>query len=218
MTEIKGGIFLTAVMIILVIFFVSYGFAFSGKCIRVTDGDTIVVLADNKKIKIRLYGVDCPEMKQKYGKQARQFTSSHAKGKTVQVKQKGESYNRIVGIVHADDLCLNSELLKSGHAWYSSKYCRETVCTAWKAYELTAKRMGRGLWSDPDPVPPWEFRAGKTGKSIRNNNGIFSGSITSKKFHCKGCKYFNCQQCSAIFKTSEDAVRKGFAPCGICRP
>jgi len=34
-----------------------------GKCIAVTDGDTIKILVDNKEIKVRLDSIDCPELK-----------------------------------------------------------------------------------------------------------------------------------------------------------
>jgi len=100
-----------------------------------------------------LYGVDCSETKQKYGKQARQFTSRHAMEKTVRIEEKGSSYNRVVGIVYIKSLCLNSELLKSGYAWYVPKYCRASFCQSWKSIELAAKRTSAGLWSDLDPVP-----------------------------------------------------------------
>jgi endonuclease YncB( thermonuclease family) len=48
---------------------------FSGKVIRVIDGDTISVLKDKEPVRIRLYGIDCPEKKQAFGKKAKQFTS-----------------------------------------------------------------------------------------------------------------------------------------------
>ncbi len=52
---------------------------------------SIMVFLGNRKIKVRLYGVDSPETKQKYGKQARQFTSRHAMGKIVRIEEKGSS-------------------------------------------------------------------------------------------------------------------------------
>jgi len=112
MTRTRNKILLTAVAVILFLCSASYGSTLSGKCIRVTDGDTIVVLTGNNKIKIRLYGVDCPETDQRYGKKAKLFTSEHVLGKTLRIEKKGKSYNRIVGSVYAKDFCLNSSLLK----------------------------------------------------------------------------------------------------------
>ncbi len=213
MTRIRNKIFLTVVTVILFLCSASYGFAFSGKCIRVADGDTIVVLTGNDKIKVRLYGVDCPETDQRYGKKAKLFTSKHVLDRTLRIERKGKSYNRIVGIVNAKDFCLNSSLLKSGYAWHSTKYCKASFCQSWKSIELAAKRTFVGLWSDPDPIPPWDFRS-KT--SVKNNGGCFRGNIASKKFHRKGCKYFNCRDCSVVFKTSREAIKKGFVACRIC--
>lgn len=59
----------------------SCGNSFSGKCIGVSDGDTITVLHAGKAVKIRLYGVDCPEKGQYFWKKAKQFTSEMAFGK-----------------------------------------------------------------------------------------------------------------------------------------
>jgi micrococcal nuclease len=116
MTWIRNKFFVAVVTLILFLCSASYGYAFSGKCIRVTDGETIVVLRGNDKIKIRLYGVDCPEIDQRYGKKAKIFTSEHVLGKTLRIEEMGKFYNRIVGIVYANDFCLNSTLLKSGYA------------------------------------------------------------------------------------------------------
>ncbi len=73
MTRTRNKILLTAIAVILFLCSASYGSTLSGECIRVIDGDTIVVLIGNDKIKVRLYGVDCPEIDQRYGKKAKRF-------------------------------------------------------------------------------------------------------------------------------------------------
>ena len=60
---------------------------FRGRVVGITDGDTISVLQDGRREKIRLYGIDCPEKRQAFGTRARQFTSSLAFGKEVTVKR-----------------------------------------------------------------------------------------------------------------------------------
>ena len=63
------------ILIFLISFlFSSYSYAFEGKVILIADGDTITVLHDGEKEKIRLYGIDTPEMKQSFGKEAKAFT------------------------------------------------------------------------------------------------------------------------------------------------
>ena len=73
----------------------------TGKVIKVTDGDTITILTkDRKQVKIRLYGIECPEKNQDYGPKAKEFTLNLSFGKTVSVKQiDTDRYGRIVGEV-----------------------------------------------------------------------------------------------------------------------
>lgn len=76
-----------------------------GKVVGISDGDTITVLTDEKRqVKIRLYGVDCPESKQAYGTRARQSSSGHVFGKRVRVEVADtDRYGRTVGIVTGPD-------------------------------------------------------------------------------------------------------------------
>ncbi|WP_442905685.1 thermonuclease family protein, partial [Kaistella sp.] len=48
---------------------------FTGKVVGVKDGDTMVVLFENKPITIRLEHIDCPEKNQPFGSRAKQFAS-----------------------------------------------------------------------------------------------------------------------------------------------
>jgi len=80
---------------------------FSGKCVGVTDGDTIGVLKDGKETKIRLDGIDCPETGQDFGSKAKRFTSNLVFGKTVEVYQKDiDKYGRTVARIIVDGTLL----------------------------------------------------------------------------------------------------------------
>ena len=57
----------------------------SGLVVGISDGDTITVMHNGTGKKIRLYGIDCPEKKQAFGKKAKQFTSDMVFKKTVDV-------------------------------------------------------------------------------------------------------------------------------------
>lgn len=59
---------------------------FEAKVVGVSDGDTITVLAGTEQVKVRLYGIDCPERGQPFGGKARQLTSELAFGKVVTVR------------------------------------------------------------------------------------------------------------------------------------
>src|SRR2546426_1929918 len=136
---------------------------FSGRVVGVTDGDTIKVMHNGKAEKIRLHGIDCPEKAQPYGTKAKQFTSQLVFGKEVTVKDYGLDNNRfkrtLGEIVLPDGRVVNEELLRAGLAWWYRKYVPNRVDLA--ALEEEARTAKRGLWVDPDPVPPWEWRKQK---------------------------------------------------------
>jgi endonuclease YncB( thermonuclease family) len=90
-----------------------------GKVMGVSDGDTITVLHDGKAEKIRLYGIDCPEKGQAFGKRAKQFTSKMVFGKVVEARPiTTDRYGRTIAWIYCDGACLNEELLKVGLAWH----------------------------------------------------------------------------------------------------
>ena len=133
----------------------------SGLVVGISDGDTITVLHEGKGEKIRLYGIDCPERSQAFSKKAKQFTSQMVYGKTVDVETKDtDRYSRTVALIYIDGQSLNEALVKNGFAWVFRKYCKESFCEDWLNFEVVARYGKIGLWSEPDPIPPWEFRHG----------------------------------------------------------
>jgi endonuclease YncB( thermonuclease family) len=148
---------ISKILIVLFIFFAqAQGADFSGMCVGVSDGDTISVLKNGRAVKIRLEGIDCPELGQDFGARARQFTSAAVFGKNVLVKEKGcDDYGRTLGRIIIGDRDLSLELVKSGLAWHYKKYSHDaTLARA----EEEARRGKIGLWSHPNPIPPWEYR------------------------------------------------------------
>lgn len=134
-----------------------------GKVVSVADGDTITVLDANKtQHKIRLQGIDAPEKAQAFGEKSKQALHGLVHGKTVQVAfTKQDKYGRIVGKVFLDTQDICHQQIKSGLAWHYKKYQNEQPLAdrdAYSASELTAKSQQLGLWSEPQPMPPWDFR------------------------------------------------------------
>lgn len=130
----------------------------SGKVVRVADGDTFTLLDNkNKQIRIRLYGIDCPENKQDYSQVAKKFTSDRVFGKVIKVEvQNVDRYGRIVGLVILPDgKNLNEELLKAGLAWHYTHYDKTKE---FAKLQRIAKREKRGVWRHKNPIPPWDFR------------------------------------------------------------
>lgn len=152
------------IFIFIFIFVPTQALAWTGEVVSVHDGDSVTVRrADTgKTAKVRIYGVDCPELGQPYGDKARDLTARVLLGKTVQVipAQKARSYKRVVGgiVLLGDMLVLQDALVSSGLAWVDDRYCKLAVCHLWRLHQREACEAGRGLWKDESPVPPWTWR------------------------------------------------------------
>lgn len=135
-----------------------FGASFSGKVVGISDGDTIRVLHNGIEDRVRLLGVDCPETRQPWSTRAKQYTSTLAFGKIVKVDVKQiDRYSRSLGVVTLPDgRILNRELVRAGLAWWYREYSRNDLVLA--MLEAEARSTKRGLWADPNPTPPWEFR------------------------------------------------------------
>ena len=129
-------------------------FALSGKVVSVHDGDTVTVLQDARQIKVRLYGIDAPELKQPYGKKSRQFLANLIAGKVVEVNENGKDrYKRTIGTIYLNGKDINAQMVENGYAWAYRKFSKK-----YAPQESGAKYQKLGLWRDEEPVPPWEWR------------------------------------------------------------
>lgn len=125
--------------------------------VRVRDGDSIVALRGGAGIEIRLDGIDCPELAQAFGRQAKKLTSALVLGKAVRLVGKGKDrYDReLAEVFLPDGRSLNRELVAAGYAWWFRRYSADRTL---ETLEQTARLARRGLWADENPVPPWDFR------------------------------------------------------------
>jgi len=133
---------------------------FVGKVIHVKDGDSIIVMHDQKQEEIRLNGIDCPEKDQPFGDKATEYTKAQCFEKTVTVDTHGfDRYRRTIGDVKLEDgRVLNSELVRNGCAWWYRKYAPGNK--ELESLEQTAREQHVGLWADRLPVAPWMWRHG----------------------------------------------------------
>ncbi len=144
------------------VLFPSLSWAWSGKVVGLTDGDRITVLHAGRGERIRLYGIDCPEKRQAFGTRAKQATSALVFGKIAEVEPVDQDrYGRTVVLVTVGATLVNEELVRPGLAWVYTRYCKRAVCREWERLEAEAREGRHGLWADPRPVPPWEFRRQK---------------------------------------------------------
>jgi micrococcal nuclease len=151
------------ILIILVLCFPLTAHAWMAKVVSVTDGDTIKVFnADQGQVKIRLYGIDTPEKGQPYGKAAGKHLASLIAGAMVEVETATtDRYGRTVGIVWDNELNINQQMVQAGYAWVYQRYCNKSFCDFWLELENEAKAAKLGLWQEPNPIPPWEWRRRK---------------------------------------------------------
>ena len=131
---------------------------FSGQVVAVLDGDTIEVLHDTKPERIRLHGIDCPEKGQAYGNKAKQATAELVFRKEVTLQTHGkDKYGRTIADVSLPNgIIVNLELVRNGWCWWYQKYAPDNAILA--ELQRRARRSGAGLWADPHPIPPWEWR------------------------------------------------------------
>lgn len=147
-------------LLFFLLFFQVLLYSQSGTVVKIKDGDTVVVLDKfNNQITIRLAEVDCPESKQAFGKQAKQFTADQVGMKVVtyQVISK-DRYNRSIAKIFYDGKYLSREIIKNGFGWHYKQYSTSSELAT---IEILAKKNNLGLWNEKNPTPPWQFRKDK---------------------------------------------------------
>lgn len=138
----------------------------TGQVVGIADGDTITVLdGSRQQHRIRLAGIDAPEKKQAFGERSRQNLAAMVFSKTVSVEwDKQDRYGRTVGKVKINGIDANLEQVKTGMAWWYEKYRKEQSPADQRRYAEAERqaRAGRvGLWRDPAPAAPWEWRSAR---------------------------------------------------------
>lgn len=171
MKNIRFGLFLLDILFLLICIIPCLAYAdppncrINGKVIKVVDGDTLIVLDEKKsQHKIRLAGIDAPERGQPFGKKSKKYLQALVKNSKVCVDwHKLDKYGNKIGIIILGKAELNYKMINKGLAWHykvfqyqQSKYEREKYTEA----EIDAKLAGIGLWSEPNAIPPWEWRKG----------------------------------------------------------
>lgn len=146
-----------------------------GEVVSIQDGDTVTVLDDAKvQHKIRLQGIDAPERRQAFSRRSTENLSRLVFRKRVEVHwEKRDRWGRLIGkLMVAPEGCADCGAtvdtglaqVESGLAWWYRHFAREQTPedrAAYEAAETKARKNKRGLWTDPDPTPPWEFRRSK---------------------------------------------------------
>ena len=144
-----------------------------GTVIKVSDGDTIQVRdSHGTKVKVRFYGIDCPETEksnkktghvskagQPYGEEAYRALKGKLERKSVRLDVMDiDRYGRTVSVVWLNDRNINQEMVSDGLAWAYRQYLDRPHASEYIQLEEDARAKRLGLWQDNNPTPPWEFR------------------------------------------------------------
>jgi micrococcal nuclease len=187
--------------------------------LRVIDGDTVEIEYEGRPTTVRLIGVDTPETVhpqravEAFGKEAFAFTRNLLLGEEVWLRfdtNKVDKYGRLLAYLYRvpDGLFVNLEIVRQGYGHVYTGFPFRHM-DLFKYYEARARDIGKGLWE-----------AAKAGKAEEQPSGQSQSDIvyitkTGTKYHRAGCRYLSL---SAIPISREEAIRRGYTPCSVCKP
>lgn len=135
-----------------------------GRVVAVLDGDTVTILDQSKaQHRVRLAQIDAPEIGhgknkpgQPFGNASKQSLAELVFSRDVRAEcPESDRYGRLVCTIWVGSMDANLEQVRRGMAWVYRKYARDPL---YFRAEEEARAARRGLWADPNPVPPWEWR------------------------------------------------------------
>jgi len=140
----------------------------AARVVGVHDGDTLTVLIDRRQVRVRLTDIDAPELGQPFGTRSRQSLADLCFGKPAALELRGgDRYKRTLARVTCDGTDANVEQVRRGYAWTYTRYAAPD--SSLHALQAEARAARRGLWADPSPVPPWNWR--RNGRQASRSDG-----------------------------------------------
>lgn len=133
--------------------------------VAIADGDTLTARCGEpgayEQVKIRIAEIDAPELGQPFGQRSRQSLAALCHGEVAAIKSTGsDRYGRALAAVECGGKDAATHQVSSGMAWLFTRYSSNA---AFAALQAEAKSSRLGLWHDPEPLAPWEWRANKKG-------------------------------------------------------
>jgi micrococcal nuclease len=216
----------------------AWSVTFTATCVSAYDGDTITVRRDGAREKIRLLGIDTPEMGQRpWGLKARDYTRSLVLNKTVRVEtdvQPRDRYGRLLGYVYVGNVFVNEAIVRAGHGMLLTYPPNVAHVDTFRAAQTAAQNSGVGIWNRANPLmqSPQEYRrngrgfgAGRTfsrGAGLqladprpagKGGGGTVSLNQRSRKYHEPSCQYYDCGNCVDVPRAQAESVG---VPCKVC--
>jgi endonuclease YncB( thermonuclease family) len=167
------------VSVLTLAFGVSNAATLVGKVEKVDEGDLFTLVNMNRSIKIRLLGVDAPEVNQPFADVSREHLAQLVLHKFVVVQYSGLGpNNNIVGKVLIGELDICAQMIRDGAAWYSDTdagYLSPEDRDTYSGSEQAARSERRGIWGEATPIAPWEFRR------LEKEKNLFTPAQSAKR-------------------------------------
>ena len=126
--------------------------------VGISDGDSFVLIdGSGARITIRMFGIDTPEWDQPHGAQAKKALARLVANQQVGlVVVDTDGFGRTVATVYKGRENINLTLVENGHAWWFHRYAPYERHL--QDAEKKARQRSLGLWSNANPMPPWDWR------------------------------------------------------------
>jgi endonuclease YncB( thermonuclease family) len=150
-------------VLLLLLFSGTLAHAVACRVVSVSDGDTLnAICGDRQRVKVRISGIDAPELRQSYGHAAKRSLASLCQRKIAEVAVLDiDAYGRAVARVFCAGRDAGAVQVASGLAWVYRPYLRTPYLLD---LENAARRQRRGLWAAANPMPPWTWRKLRAGR------------------------------------------------------
>lgn len=170
--------------------------SWQGRVSHVTDGDTLTVLNGQQPVVVRIAEIDAPEDGQAWGRQSRQALGDLLADQMVTVDERArDHYGRTVARIRVGSIDAGEELVRHGHAWHFTRYSNDAHLAELQDEARAAKV---GLWSQPDPIAPWDYRSPNSPQVVVQQlipSRADATEVAASGFSCGGKRY--CKQMSS---------------------
>jgi micrococcal nuclease len=193
-----------------------YSQSYSGKIIRVIDGDMLLFLTEDSTFTIHLYGIDAPEKGQVFGERTINHLEAYLwVNAKIQLKR---DINRegISVLLFIKGTNINKDLVKNGYAWYDRPHCIDAELAR---AEEHAREKKLGLWRNPKAVSPWDFRNGILARPSPTNGKysvLICTTATDNHYHKKYCLDLTLCHGNVIVISKKQARSLHMKPCKYC--
>lgn len=193
-----------------------YSQSFSGRIVRVIDGDAFLFQTADSTFTVHLYGIDAPEYGQTYWEQTTDYLETHlwADAKIHLIKDINQEGLSALLIIKRKNI--NRHLVRNGYAWYNRIH---TINADLARSEEHARNKKLGLWASDTPNTPWDFKLGKLPKPPPPDGKykvLICARQKSKRYHkryCRGLKTCNDNVIVILRKQARDLKMKACKYC-----